>query len=100
MSATTISSYGGNGQKDVYSRRMLKKTIQRRSRIVQTLNVPQGYASALHSLRPCWMVFLSILRRRFVFEQGERPSKFCLSNMVFPQPAGFGKKPELLASSK
>ena len=33
-----------------------------RSRIVQTLNVPQGYASALHSLRPCWTAFLSILR--------------------------------------
>jgi hypothetical protein len=33
-----------------------------RSRIVQTLNVPQGYASALHSLRPCWTAFLTILR--------------------------------------
>jgi hypothetical protein len=26
---------------------------QLRSRIVQTLNVPYGYASDLHSLRPC-----------------------------------------------
>jgi len=23
---------------------------------------PRGYASALHSLRPCWTAFLSILR--------------------------------------
>ena len=35
---------------------------QQRSRIVQTLNVPRGYASALHSLRPCWTALLSILR--------------------------------------
>jgi hypothetical protein len=26
---------------------------QRRSRVIQILNVPQGYASDLHSLRPC-----------------------------------------------
>jgi hypothetical protein len=35
---------------------------QQRSRIVQVLNVPRGYASDLHSLRPCWTNFLSILR--------------------------------------
>jgi hypothetical protein len=34
---------------------------QRRSRIVQTLNVPYGYASGLRSLRPCWTIVLSIL---------------------------------------
>jgi hypothetical protein len=39
-----------------------EKLRQLRSRIVQTLNVPQGYASVLHSLRPCWTNFLSILR--------------------------------------
>jgi hypothetical protein len=38
-----------------------EKVRQHRSRIVQTLNVPQGYASALHSLRPYWTAFLSIL---------------------------------------
>jgi hypothetical protein len=38
-----------------------EKVRQQRSRIVQTLNVPKGYASALHSLRPCWTNFLSIL---------------------------------------
>jgi hypothetical protein len=35
--------------------------LQLRSHIVQTLHVPQGYASALHSLRPCWTACLSIL---------------------------------------
>ena len=38
-----------------------EKGLPLRSRIVQTLNVPQGYASALHSLRPCRRIFLSIL---------------------------------------
>ncbi len=38
-----------------------EKVHQLRSRIVQTLNVPQGYASGLYSLRPCWTEFLSIL---------------------------------------
>jgi hypothetical protein len=38
-----------------------EKIRQRRSRVVQTLNVPRGYASDLHSLRPCWTAFLSIL---------------------------------------
>jgi len=41
-----------------------EKVRQRRSRFVQTLNVPKGYASALHLLRPCWMNFLSILHHR------------------------------------
>ena len=40
-----------------------EKIRQPCSRIVQTLNVPQGYASGLHSLRPCWTGFLSILHR-------------------------------------
>ncbi len=44
-----------------------EKSRQLRSRIVQTLNVPSGYASALHSLRPCWTVFLSILWEVVVF---------------------------------
>jgi hypothetical protein len=42
-----------------------EKVRQRRSRIVQILNVPRGYASGLHSLRPCWTAFLSILREYF-----------------------------------
>src|SRR5262245_51062957 len=38
-----------------------EKARQRRSRVVQILNVPQRVASGLHSLRPCWTAFLSIL---------------------------------------
>ena len=37
------------------------KNRQQRSHTVQTLNVPDWYASVLHSLRPCWTTFLSIL---------------------------------------
>jgi hypothetical protein len=37
-----------------------EKGRQLRSRIAQTLNVPSGYASGLHSLRPCWTTFLTI----------------------------------------
>ena len=39
---------------------------QQRSRIVKSLNVPQGYASGLHSLRPCWTAILSIPLEAFV----------------------------------
>jgi hypothetical protein len=46
---------------------MLKKTRQRRSRIVQTLNESQGYVSGLRSLRSCLTVFLSILRECCAF---------------------------------
>ena len=46
-----------------------EKVRQLRSRIFQTLNVPQGYASGLHSLRPCWTVFLSILHLYLVYQE-------------------------------
>ena len=60
----------------------------RRSRIVQTHNVPQGYASDLHSLRPCWTNFLSILLGGFVLLQTYRLSKFRWAYpIVFLQPA-------------
>jgi hypothetical protein len=42
-------------------RQAVEKARPRRSRIVQTLNVPQGYASGLHSLRPSGTVFLNRL---------------------------------------
>jgi|CXWL01.1.fsa_nt_gi hypothetical protein len=35
---------------------------QRRSCCAQSLHVPQGYASSLRLLWPCWTAFLSILR--------------------------------------
>ena len=42
--------------------RLFRMAAQRRSRVIQILNVPQGYASDFHSLRPCWANVLSILR--------------------------------------
>jgi hypothetical protein len=45
----------------------VEKARQLRSRIVQTLNVPRGYASGLHSLRPCWRSFLNILQGGVLF---------------------------------
>ena len=41
---------------------VVQKARQLRARIVQTLNVPQGYASGLLSLRPCWKDVLNSLR--------------------------------------
>ena len=42
--------------------RLFRMAARRRSRVIQSLNVPQGYASALHSLRPCWTAFLNSLQ--------------------------------------
>jgi hypothetical protein len=39
-----------------------EKVRQRRSRFAQKLNVPKRTPSPLCSLRPCWTIFLSILR--------------------------------------
>jgi hypothetical protein len=39
----------------------VEKGPQLYSHVAQGLNVPQGYASALRSLRPRWMAFLNIL---------------------------------------
>src|SRR4029077_19164153 len=47
---------------------------------------PRGYASALHSLRPCWTAFLSILREYLLLCHTFRASKFSSVKIVFPQP--------------
>ena len=47
---------------------------------------PRGYASAHHSLRPCWTNFLSILRGRVLLSQTCRPLDFRRADIVFPQP--------------
>ena len=89
----------------------------RRSRIVQTLNVPKEILGdgnhggafpfakihstgerptrsavctslALHSLRPCWTNFLSILRGRVLLCQTCEPMDFLRACIVVPQPAG------------
>ena len=44
------------------SSRILKTSASGVPRVIQILNVPQGYASDLHSLRPCWANVLSIRR--------------------------------------
>jgi hypothetical protein len=42
---------------------MLKKNRQRRSRLIEILNVPsEGTPPVSIRLRPCWTVFLSILQ--------------------------------------
>ena len=47
----------------------------------------KGYASVLHSLRPCWTVLLSILGVIVPLSQKCMPSKFRHVQIVFPQPA-------------
>jgi len=41
---------------------MLKKSASFVLASLRSSTYPRGYASGLHSLRPCWMAFLSILR--------------------------------------
>jgi hypothetical protein len=48
---------------------------------------PRGYASALHSLRPCWTDFLSILRGHLPMSQTCEPLDFRRAGTVFLQPA-------------
>ena len=43
---------------------MLKKSASRVLASFRPSTYPRGYASALHSLRPCWTEFLSILQER------------------------------------
>src|SRR3979409_1640355 len=38
---------------------------------------PRGYASALHSLRPCWTAFLSIPYAVFGLSKTRGPSDYC-----------------------
>jgi hypothetical protein len=59
---------------------MLKKPAS----IVQTLNVPQGYDSGLHSLRPCWPAFLSILRLFLLQHRTENSNHIFGINRVSP----------------
>ena len=44
---------------------MLKKSASNVLASFRPSTYPRGYASALHSLRPCWTAFLSILPRIF-----------------------------------
>jgi len=44
--------------------RMLKKAVSCVLASFRPSTYPRGYASALHSLRPCWPTFLIILQER------------------------------------
>ncbi len=44
--------------------RMLKKAVSCVLASFRPSTYPRGYASALHSLRPCWPTFLTILQQR------------------------------------
>ena len=48
---------------------------------------PRGYASDLHSLRPCWTNFLSILRGCVLLSQPYESLNFWRVGIVVPQPA-------------
>jgi len=45
-----------------FSCRMLKKPASSVLASFRSSTYPRGYASGLHSLRPCWTGFLSILQ--------------------------------------
>ena len=68
------------------SNRMLKKSASGVLASFRPSTYPRGYASALHSLRPCWTNFLSILRGRVLLSQTCGPLDFRLAGIVFPQP--------------
>jgi len=87
MSATTIAPYGRNGQKDVCFSRMLKKSASGVLASFRSSTYPRGYASGLHSLRPCWTAFLSILQGCSALGLACKQSNFCFTEWFFPQPA-------------
>jgi hypothetical protein len=56
----------------------VEKRPQLCSRVAQSLNVPQGYASASRSLRPRWMAFLNILHHSCRFgHRAEHTAGIC-----------------------
>src|SRR6476646_2454560 len=48
---------------------------------------PRGYASGLHSLRPCWTAILSIPQEASTVVQYLPTVEFSRAHRVFPQPA-------------
>jgi hypothetical protein len=66
---------------------MLKKSASFVLASFRPSTYPRGYASALHSLRPCWTAFLSILRKRSSNVPHVGTIEISCTNRVFPQPA-------------
>ena len=62
---------------------MLKKSASGVLASFSPSTYPSGYASVLHSLRPCWTAFLSILRERSLVAPYVPTIKFSRSNMLF-----------------
>jgi general secretion pathway protein J len=68
------------------SSKMLKKSASGVLASFRPSTYPRGYASALHSLGPCWTNFLSILQGRLLLLRTCKPFDFRRTGIVFPQP--------------
>ena len=68
--------------------RMLKKSASGVLASFRPSTYPRGYASALHSLWPCWTAFLSIPKKCSPLCHTCRPLKFSRASIVSPQHAG------------
>jgi len=66
---------------------MLKKPANGVLALLRPSTYPRGYASALHSLRPCWTVILNILRDIHLRFHICSSSILRKSTIVLPQPA-------------
>ena len=66
---------------------MLKKSASSVLASFRPSTYPRGYASALHSLRPCWTAFLSILQECSPIGHTCGPSKSSRAVIIVPQPA-------------
>ncbi len=67
--------------------RMLKKSASSVLASFRSSTYPRGYASALHSLRPCWTVFLSILWECSPVVSYLQTIEVLRARIVFPQSA-------------
>jgi hypothetical protein len=56
---------------------------------------PRGYASALHSLRPCWTAILSTLRERYpIVPHARAPSTFQLATILMGSEPAWRELPD------
>ena len=62
---------------------MLKKSASGVLASFRPSTYPSGYDSVLHSLRPCWTAFLSILRERSLVVPYVSTIKFSRANILF-----------------
>jgi len=63
---------------------MLKKSASVVLASFRPSTYPRGYSSALHSLRPCWTNFSSILPGILPLPQTRGPLNFHPATIVFP----------------